>query len=884
MKIFTLSKKALYAILLILLPIAITFAYTYKKNKEFLTTEEIHEMVGLANAYEGQVYQFLESAKRRAQDFASDGFTKVSLKRINTGELSMAGPLSEHLINNKITLDRTIHSINVTSADGRIAASTHSEDIGLDLSKEDFFLRGLKGPVTSGKITMGHRFVESRGDMGEAHIVAAAPVLSADPGAPLGMVVNHIHLLELNKLMTGEYIKDLGALSWKHSEQETFEVYLVNNDGFMLTDSRFVENAVMRQKNETLPVRACVESGSEISAVYTNYLGVKVVGASMCLPVMGWTLIAESEYGEVMAVMNFIRRSAITTGVIVAALITALFLLYLKSVVKPLHALAEAADDIASGDYDITIPIKTTDEIGALSRSFNSMAQEIKGRTSALKESEARLTAVLDNSAAIIYVKDREGRYTLVNRRFEALFNVNLEEIKGKTDHDIFPVDTANILRAHDQKVLDMNATLQFNETMDRPDGLHTYFTIKFPLLDDLKRPYAVCGISTDITLSRKMEEEMQKAQRLESVGLLAGGIAHDFNNLMTGILARVSVVLSTIAPDDVNHKRLAAVEKAVLRATDLTRQILTFSKGGAPIKRAVSIAELIDEAAGFALRGSNVKYEAALPEDLMAINADEGQINQVINNLIINATHAMPGGGVIDIQAENFAVKDTGFLTLEKGDYVLLTFTDHGAGIPPDTIHRIFDPFFTTKDGGSGLGLATCYSIVKNHGGHIAVESEEGTGSTFFVYLPASGEVPVAGKKAATELVKGSGRVLVMDDEEMIREAAEELLSMAGYEVSCAADGDKAISAYREALAQGRPFDVVIMDLTIPGGTGGKEAIKELKAIDPGVRAIVSSGYSNDPIMADFGKYGFSGVVAKPYKLSELSMAVRSVIENKIA
>jgi PAS domain S-box-containing protein len=880
-KIFTLSKKAIYAILLILLPIAVTFTYTYKKNKEFLVIEEIHEMVGLANAYEGQVYLFLESARRRAQDFASDGFIRVSLKRINRGELSMVAPLNEHLTHNKITLDHTIHTINVISADGRIAASTRPENIGRNLRKEDFFLRGLKGPVTSGKIATGHR---SAGSGSEAHIVAAAPVLGAEKGAPLGMVANNIHLLELNKLMTGKYIKDLGALSWKHSEQETFEVYLVGNDGLMLTDSRFVENAIMRQKNNTLPVRECIESGSEIGEVYTNYRGVKVVGASMCLPAMGWTLVAESEYGEVMAVMDFMRRSAITTGLIVAALITALFFLYLKSVVRPLRALAGAADGIASGDYDITIPIRTTDEIGALSRSFNSMAREIKGRTSALKESEARLTAVLDNSAAIIYVKDREGRYTLVNRRFEALFNIGLEEIKGKTDHDVFPVDTANTLRTHDQKVLDMDTTLQFNETMDQADGLHTYFTIKFPLLDDLKRPYAVCGISTDITLSRKMEEEMQKAERLESIGLLAGGIAHDFNNLMTGILARVSVVLSTIAPDDINHKRLTAVEKAVLRAADLTRQILTFSKGGAPVKRVVSVAELIDEAAGFALRGSNVKYEATLPEDLSAINADPGQINQMINNLIINATHAMPEGGVIDIRAENFAVKETGFLTLEKGDYVLITFTDHGVGIPPDEIHRIFDPFFTTKDAGSGLGLATTYSIVKNHGGHIVVESEEGTGSTFFVYLPASDEEPKLKKEEAEELVKGSGRVLIMDDEEMIREVAEELLKIAGYEVSSAADGGEAVSAYREALSQGTPFDVVIMDLTIPGGKGGKETIKELKAIDPEVKAIVSSGYSNDPIMADFKKYGFSGVVAKPYKLSELSMAVRSAIEDKTA
>jgi PAS domain S-box-containing protein len=881
MNIFSLSKKALYAIILILLPIVVTFTYTYKKEKELLTINEIHQMTALANAYEGQVYQFLESAKRRAQDFASDGFIRVSLERINDGDSSMVEPLNEHLKKNKITLDKTIHSINIISTDGRVTASTHPEDIGLDSKLEDFFLKGLKGPATSGQVAKRHR---SAGLGGEAHIVASAPIWSADPDRPLGIVANNIHLLELNRIMTGEYTKSLGSLSWQHSEQKSFEVYIVNRDGFMLTDSRFIENAILRQKNDTAPVRECIKSGKEISEVYTNYRGVKVIGASMCLSEIGWTLVAESEYGEVMAIMYFMRSSAITTGLIVLALITTLFFLYLKGVVKPLHALAEAADEIASGNYDVTIPVKKTDEIGILSHAFSSMASEIKRRTSALKDSETRLTAVLDNSAAIIYVKDREGRYTLVNRRFETLFNVNADDVKGKTDHDIFPVDTANTLRAHDQKVLGMNTTLQFNEVMDHADGLHTYFTIKFPLLDDLKKPYAVCGISTDITISKKMEEEMQRTEKLESVGMLAGGIAHDFNNLLTGILARVSIALSTIAPDDINHKRLTAVEKAVLRATDLTHQLLTFSKGGAPVKRALSVTELVNEAVGFALMGSNVRYDSKLPADLMAIDADEGQVSQVINNLIINATQAMPEGGIIDISAENFTIKDSSFLTLKKGDYVLITFTDHGVGIPSDKIHQIFDPFFTTKDKGSGLGLATTYSIIKNHGGHIAVESEEGIGTTFFVYLPALNKEPEPRKRAAEKLIKGSGRILVMDDEEFIREAAEELLRMAGYDVSSASNGDEAISAYRAAKTQGAPFDVVIMDLTIPGGKGGKEAIKELKAIDPEVKAIVSSGYSNDPIMANFKKYGFSGVVAKPYKLSELSLAVKTVIEDKSA
>jgi len=326
--------------------------------------------------------------------------------------------------------------------------------------------------------------------------------------------------------------------------------------------------------------------------------------------------------------------------------------------------------------------------------------------------------------------------------------------------------------------------------------------------------------------------------------------------------------------------ERLVAAEKAVLRAKDLTEQLLTFSKGGAPVKKTASIADLIRDTANFAMRGSNTRHECRISHDLWPVEVDEGQISQVISNLLINANEAMPDGGIIHIRAENMTLSAQHGLPLPDGKYIHVTVKDHGVGISPDLISKIFDPYFTTKHAGSGLGLAISYSIVKNHGGHITVASELGVGTTFHVYLPASEkEVPV---KPAVKAIHPSGRgtILIMDDQKDVREIAGHLLKHLGYEVSTAKDGAEAVDLYRKAQEAGRPFDAIIMDLTIPGGMGGKEAIQKLLEIDPQVKAIVSSGYSTDPIMADFRRFGFSGVVSKPYEVAELSAALLEVLE----
>jgi len=374
------------------------------------------------------------------------------------------------------------------------------------------------------------------------------------------------------------------------------------------------------------------------------------------------------------------------------------------------------------------------------------------------------------------------------------------------------------------------------------------------------------------------------KMDKLESVGLLAGGIAHDFNNILTAIIGNVSLMKMNIRNKNLDDKEklinlLTEIERASNQSKDLTHQLLIFAKGGNPILKTVFIGKLLRESANFALTGSNVLCDYNIPNDLWPVEIDEGQMNQVVHNIVVNAAHAMHEGGILRIVARNIAVDGKEILPLEKGKYVNISFEDGGYGISEENIDKIFDPYFTTKQMGSGLGLTTTHSIIKKHKGTILVDSQVGVGTTFNIYLPASQKV-IEEKPTKTRVtLTGKGKVLVMDDEQMLRSVVSEMLQVLGYEAVCVKDGFEAIEVYIESMRTA-PFDAVIMDLTVPGRMGGKETIKRLLDIDPNVKAIVSSGYSNNPVMANHKEYGFKDVIAKPYSIEKLGEVLNNVVE----
>jgi PAS domain S-box-containing protein len=423
--------------------------------------------------------------------------------------------------------------------------------------------------------------------------------------------------------------------------------------------------------------------------------------------------------------------------------------------------------------------------------------------------------------------------------------------------------------------------TKEFDWEVIRKDGTKRYIEASISLIKNSSgQPTGFRGIVRDVTERKRMEQERIKTEKLQSIGILAGGLAHDFNNLLTSILGNIDFAKSFVKRGDKIFDLLERAEKSSLRASDLTKQLITFSKGGAPVRRTVSIGNILQSATSFTLAGSNVISAFHMPNDLWPVQIDEGQVRQVIHSIVLNARDAMPEGGAVFLSVENVTVNLKNELLLREGNYVRISIKDEGIGIPAENIPKIFDPYFTTKEMGSqkgmGLGLSVCHSIVKNHHGSITVESKVGVGTTFHIYLPVSPE-KVEEERGEAKISRRK-RVLVMDDEKEVRKILEEVLKDEGYEAAFAADGSEAINLYQEAKEAQRPFDAVILDLTVPGGMSGKETIKRLLEMDPEVKAIVSSGYHKDPIMLKFKEYGFKVALPKPYKISTLKRVLLEV------
>jgi len=492
-----------------------------------------------------------------------------------------------------------------------------------------------------------------------------------------------------------------------------------------------------------------------------------------------------------------------------------------------------------------------------------------------------------------VITTDVNGKVIMLNSEAEKLTGWSSKEAIGQPLKSVFDVTVDLAAQAKVQKsgyrseAQSILLNLPDNVTLTSRDGNERVIEqVASPIRDNKNEVAGVVLVFRDITARQRAEAERRKAETLEQLGLLAGGIAHDFNNLLTAIIGNISLASLLLSPDDEMAERLDDAKNASLRARDLAQQLLTFARGGAPIKKTASIGKLIQDTVSFSLRGSHNRSEFAFGADLSSAEIDAGQISQVIANLVVNADQAMPNGGTLHVSSENFSYSATttpAVPDLAAGDYVRIRIRDEGVGIPAKYMKRIFDPYFTTKPKGSGLGLATAYSIIKNHNGLMTVESEVHVGTTFTIYLPAAldQEMPVEAPRTFTPAMPGTGRVLVVDDEDAIRDLVEFTLTRLGYKVWQAATSLEGVNIYREKFEAGERFDAVILDLTLPGGIGGKEALKKLIEIDPTVNAIVSSGYATDATMSRYQDFGFRGVIAKPYEAAELGKIVHDVIES---
>jgi PAS domain S-box-containing protein len=506
-----------------------------------------------------------------------------------------------------------------------------------------------------------------------------------------------------------------------------------------------------------------------------------------------------------------------------------------------------------------------------------------------LASEKERLSVTLRSIGDGVITTDTRGRIVLMNSVAEKLTGWRQFEAAGRSFPDVFHIihqDTGEVSENPVKKILYSGKIIEPAEDiiLIARDGSRKNIADRgAPINDQHSRTIGAVIVFRDITEEKKMEEELLKVKKLESVGILAGGIAHDFNNILVAILGNVSLARQRLEDRNMADSLLQNVEKATLRAKDLTSQLLTFSRGGEPVMETASLDGLIRDSAEFVLRGSNVKVTFDIPADVWLVTIDPGQISQVIQNIVLNAKQAMHEEGLIEITCRNCENCADG-RELPGGKCVKIIITDNGNGIPEEVLPQIFDPYFTTRDSGSGLGLSICHSIIKKHGARISVDSTQGSGTTFTIQLPISSDrqkIVSSPEKAQNRAFSGKARILVMDDDPMIVELAKQMLEHLGHDVVTSPEGKKALALYARAMEENTPFDIVIMDLTIPGGMGGKKAIQKLLQIDPEARAIVSSGYSHDPVMADYRDYGFKSVIVKPYQVEDLAKAVQETLQS---
>jgi PAS domain S-box-containing protein len=891
------TRLQLAAVVVVLVPMAIAIWNTEQSLRRHVA-EDVRESLGvdleiaaltLANRY--------EKLRTVVRTVSLDTTVKTTLR------LDFIPQLEKHI--NSLAQLHSLDALAVVDARGRLIAVLGAANIPDPVLRDHpFVAAALAGKEAGGNILEQNptalAVVERAGSAIDARPVfmqaTAQPIIVRNQviGAVFGALLITDNSKLVDSMRSASGADDVVVVAGNRISVSTCALA-----GSKQTGQRRFNGGLNYDKDpEMFPAQLlpCAHGGSDNMYAYRWLMGGngEPVGAIICL----------RNALESMAILSEIRQQLMLVF-LVSAVVALLLLFFLaRKISLPIQRLSRAINAFEGGELSRQVEVSGRDEISDLARGFNSMAATIHGRVEELDreienrlQAEARLAAETERLAVTLrsigdgfIATDVNGRVVLMNRVIETLTGIDQQQGVGLPVDEICslhdPVNHINI----SCPVMSVLAGEEVPGTL--PDAIlygvnGRKFVITLavsPLLDNQQKLLGAIVIIRDVTVQRKNEEEIMQARKLKSVGQLAGGLAHDFNNLLTGILGNISLAQLVSDPGSSHYRYLADAEKASLQARDLIRQLLIFAKGGTPRLEVIDPGDLLIESTRLMLTGSRVEPVFKISPDLWPVEADRGQLNQVMNNLVVNGIHAMSTGGILLVQADNVIIDQQSSVQLAAGSYVRIQVRDNGVGIAPDRLERIFEPYYTTREQGNGLGLAITYSIIHKHQGAITVSSVLGGGTTFIIHLPAvpAGTIPAA--EPAVEpagAARSSLRILLMDDEETVCTVAAEMITTLGHEIVISRDGRSAIDQYEKAFNAGSPFDLVIMDLTIPCGMGGEEAIDHLIRIDPQVVAVVSSGYSDNPIMANPERYGFKGVMAKPYRMAELEQVLIGVQEK---
>lgn len=813
-----------------------------------LRTQQANNLIFAAKTRSMVVEEFLAKAKETAQQIATRSKAREALENYNNTEIDLP-TLKQRTIPK---LEDAMNSSNFTVGISRF--DLHGKlvvTVGLPLPMK--FLQPsyaknnkltLNGPITIGN---------------ESHIVVSAPIINRK-GIRVGMDIVLFTTSELHDIAhdytglgkTGETL--LGRLGANGLPDLFFPPRSGSEQALKRLISQYYLLA-QKDQHQTRIIRL-QETPHDLLA---------------------YGPIADTDWGIIIRMnkdelFEALTRQVLIIALVITALVIPLGLLGLIFLLRPLSN-------------------KMLIHVDTLQREIEEKENAILERTFAeekLLDEKERLNVTLRSIGDGVITTDLDGKVVLINKITERLTGWSQPEAIGRPVQEIFNIINDKTNTPCDNPVNTVLATgeivnLESHTALIARNGRKYLIEDSgAPIFDKESNIIGTILVFRDMTEEKRTAEELLKVKKLESVGVLAGGIAHDFNNILTAILGNIELASLSIESTNKAYHLLTEAKNASLRAKDLTQQLLTFSKGGDPVKKTTSIGKVITDSALFVLHGSSVSCHFSIPDDLWLVDIDSGQIGQVIQNLVLNAKHAMPEGGEIKINCLNTQdIRSEVSFGLSGKNYIKITVEDNGCGIAEKYLEKIFDPYFTTKQEGNGLGLALTHSIINKHNGHITAQSKKGEGTTFTLYLPASDQQTSPSLAKETYRTEGAAgaKILIMDDEPLIQDLAEKMLSYLGYEVLQARDGLEAITTFNEHQKSTHPIDVTIMDLTIPGGMGGKEATEEILKIDPQAKVIVSSGYSTDPIMAECQRYGFKAAIAKPFLMTELEETLASLL-----